>query len=153
MNYFTYLQSDDWVEVRRTHKKKRCEICGAVAYLHLHHLDYKNLGKETEEDVATLCDSCHHASHIGLVSTAKLRKPSAATRRIVNRLRLGRGLKREQLALFLRRKWIAKFGEKNVPPFEKFRKMAKRGSKYKKKGYGFPIQSWFDSCATWENKL
>lgn len=53
----------------------KCEDCGESAKLELHHLTYRTqttrhdpdgvpiYGKETPEDLAALCRSCHYARH------------------------------------------------------------------------------------------
>ena len=40
-----------------------CRMCGAKYPLHVHHISYKNLGKETLEDLVTLCEVCHEYTH------------------------------------------------------------------------------------------
>ena len=106
--YKKYINSPEWQEKVKTYRKKNCDICGSKYNLHLHHLTYKNLLFETEEDFATLCKYCHQACHIGLVGGKKLRNPSMSIRRIVLRMRNGNKLKQEAFCLFLRRRWTAK---------------------------------------------
>lgn len=120
MDYQKYLASNHWKEVREKYKSNHCDICAGRNNLHLHHVSYKNLNNETEKDLVTLCSLCHLASHIGLASTAKLKNPSRANANIVRRLKLGVGIKRVSYCIFLRRRYIAEFGDKNIPPIKKF---------------------------------
>lgn len=144
MNYQEYLLSQDWKDVKKKFKQNFCEICGTKKNLHLHHLTYRNveLGKERKEDVVTLCSSCHLASHISLTSLSKLSKPSHSTTKIVNRIRNGSRLKRNQTALFLRRKFIAIYGEKGLPPFSFFVRFADKHRKLVGKKYFYKIPNF-----------
>jgi hypothetical protein len=64
--YETYLKSDIWklrranVLIRDNHE---CQMCGRTNYLHVHHITYKNLGKEPLSDLVTLCSFCHKKVH------------------------------------------------------------------------------------------
>ncbi len=52
------LQRDSW----------RCQICGAMSHLEVHHQQFRShSGQDTEENLITLCHSCHAAIH-GLMS-------------------------------------------------------------------------------------
>lgn len=67
--YDQYLLSDWWKERKRTKILSVgccCEECGIVnVILHVHHLTYKNLGNERDEDLQVLCEPCHKAKHPG----------------------------------------------------------------------------------------
>jgi len=128
IEYRKYLNSKHWQEVKRKHKERKCEICESPYLLNLHHLKYNNLNKEKADDLATLCEFCHLASHIHLTRTKKLRKPSDACRIIIFKIRDKKGLKREQISLFLRRRYIAQYGTKKMPSMDMFRKIAIRNS-------------------------
>ena len=42
----------------------RCKFCGAMANLEVHHKEFRSrLGDDSEEDLITLCDSCHSRVH------------------------------------------------------------------------------------------
>lgn len=66
-SYDEYLASDWWQ--RRARAKRystgyRCEECGeSDRVLHVHHLTYARLGRERDEDLEVLCESCHRGKH------------------------------------------------------------------------------------------
>lgn len=68
-DYAEYIRSWEWRWFRETILPARdyqCERCGWPApevVLHLHHLHYETLGKETEKDVLVLCEECHKKEH------------------------------------------------------------------------------------------
>jgi len=64
--YYQYIKSKAW----RNRRKQaliaanfRCEICGSTEDLHVHHLNYKRVGREKKEDLQVLCDQCHKNEH------------------------------------------------------------------------------------------
>lgn len=64
--YHEYMRSVHW-KIRReqyfnVHDKK-CWICGSSARLGLHHLHYKNLGREKDDDLIALCWDHHERLH------------------------------------------------------------------------------------------
>jgi len=66
LDYKTYIKSEIWKLVVARIKKQRnnsCEICGNKKYLQVHHLTYKNLGQEKDEDLQLLCGACHMKQH------------------------------------------------------------------------------------------
>jgi hypothetical protein len=66
--YGKYLQSKDWKERRdflRDWWGNKCVLCEKTENLHMHHLNYENLGKETNIDVMPLCKGCHLLAHRG----------------------------------------------------------------------------------------
>jgi hypothetical protein len=73
-----YLKSDYWKEFRANNIKSECFCCGShwedsiwnydddgncTEWLELHHINYKNLGKEKKNDVITVCSLCHDYIH------------------------------------------------------------------------------------------
>lgn len=46
----------------RKHLKEYCAICGTTQNLQVHHLD-RNIKNNTEENLQTLCQSCHMKLH------------------------------------------------------------------------------------------
>ena len=65
-NYREYLRSDHWKQVRNQQLEKydnRCAVCGSRDNLHVHHIDYSNLGREGNPDLIVLCESCHRTIH------------------------------------------------------------------------------------------
>lgn len=62
-NYIDYLQSPDWKKKRGKrlqYDQGRCQNCGAVLHLQVHHLSYDRLGDErVKSDLKTLCVDCH----------------------------------------------------------------------------------------------
>ena len=67
--YNSYLRSKAW-ETKRTQVLKRdgyrCVCCNTQAVdvpLEVHHKTYENIGKEPLSDLASMCKSCHDATH------------------------------------------------------------------------------------------
>jgi len=65
MNYKKYLNSIHWEKIKSNVYKKRhrCQICGKLFTLNIHHTTYKRLGKELPSDLVVLCQSCHYKAH------------------------------------------------------------------------------------------
>jgi len=40
-----------------------CESCGRSHGLQIHHLTYKTIGRESTQDLMTLCEECHTLTH------------------------------------------------------------------------------------------
>lgn len=66
LKYREYIRSRQW-EIRKLvfykKNKKECVICKATYKIGLHHISYKNLGKEKDEDLVALCWNCHTTFH------------------------------------------------------------------------------------------
>lgn len=64
--YYKYLKSSKW-RLKRQHKfnqvGRRCEECGSLRKLHVHHLTYDRLYVEKLEDLKVLCEVCHMEAH------------------------------------------------------------------------------------------
>jgi 5-methylcytosine-specific restriction endonuclease McrA len=42
----------------------RCQSCGAMSSLEVHHREFRSrLGSDSEENLITLCTSCHATAH------------------------------------------------------------------------------------------
>lgn len=66
VGYDNYLKTQHWKQFREKIIKERkfCEICKNVEYImNVHHISYKNIGKEKKSDVALLCNDCHKYIH------------------------------------------------------------------------------------------
>lgn len=66
VKYGEYLQSEDWQEIRGVRlwvDGNKCQSCGSIKHLHVHHLTYKRLGHEEIEDLVTVCKDCHKELH------------------------------------------------------------------------------------------
>lgn len=66
MPYALYLKTGHWEAVRRRSlaiAENRCFYCGASDRLDVHHLSYKRLGCELDEDLIVLCRTCHGVEH------------------------------------------------------------------------------------------
>lgn len=65
--YDAYLQSEQWWSRRRlmyAWTNWACEFCGDHGCgLHIHHLHYRTLGRETPRDLLCLCEDCHTKAH------------------------------------------------------------------------------------------
>ncbi len=61
-NYDSYLTSNHWKTMRKIMLKEagyQCEKCKSPNNLQVHHLNYKHLWKETQNDLQVLCRKCH----------------------------------------------------------------------------------------------
>ncbi len=68
--YSEYLQSAWWQNKRKEKLKSvnyRCNRCGSQAELQVHHLHYRSLWKEKNNDLEVLCKTCHQVEHECLV--------------------------------------------------------------------------------------
>lgn len=76
LQYQQYLNSTHWRDFRRQvySKRKCCQKCTAKKNLNIHHITYKNLGKETQDDVLVLCNDCHFRGHRKKNFIQKMRK-------------------------------------------------------------------------------
>lgn len=64
--YSDYIQSPEWkkkVARIKELRNNRCEVCGSKEKLQVHHLTYKTLGKEKDEDLQLLCGKHHMEVH------------------------------------------------------------------------------------------
>jgi hypothetical protein len=60
--YNDYMRSREWADRRALALSAagyRCMRCGALRGLEVHHLHYRSLGAEREEDLEVLCTPCH----------------------------------------------------------------------------------------------
>lgn len=66
IKYSIYIKSKFWFKRRKayfkTHKRE-CYCCFSTKNIVLHHLSYKNLGNEPDEDLLSLCSTCHQDYH------------------------------------------------------------------------------------------
>ncbi|OGZ28563.1 MAG: hypothetical protein A2427_02355 [Candidatus Nealsonbacteria bacterium RIFOXYC1_FULL_40_7] len=64
--YYEYMKSDEWEERKTryysTHDKS-CVACGSFNLVDLHHMTYANLKAEKDEDLTSLCETCHTQYH------------------------------------------------------------------------------------------
>ena len=60
-----YLKSKHWQGTRKAKLKidPKCESCGEVEQLEVHHKHYRSLYHETRDDLETLCSLCHRRRH------------------------------------------------------------------------------------------
>lgn len=64
--YFAYLQTDHWKEMRRLaleHAEHRCQLCNSPDNLEVHHRTYERMGRERLGDLTVLCTDCHGWHH------------------------------------------------------------------------------------------
>lgn len=87
--YRPYIESDAWQARREDHyqtHRYKCSICGATKRLQLHHLTYRNQGREKEGDLTWLCEKCHKEVH-RVAKQMKIDLGSPALRRVTNAVR------------------------------------------------------------------
>lgn len=64
--YAIYILSKSWRARCYSFMKrygKVCVACGEKKNLHVHHMTYRNLGREKDEELAVLCKYCHAELH------------------------------------------------------------------------------------------
>lgn len=64
--YDIYITSHWWIKRKnlyyKTHKRE-CVACGSTEHINLHHLVYKDFGKELDKNLKPLCRVCHEEFH------------------------------------------------------------------------------------------
>ncbi len=71
--YIKYLESEHWQGVRARALNRAddaCQECGSEVDLHVHHLNYENIGNEKDTDLVVICEVCHIKHH----DTAKVKE-------------------------------------------------------------------------------
>lgn len=81
--YYEYIRSDMWKERKRLFMKKWynrfCYTCETSTQLQVHHLSYEHVGCEYDDELCTLCSTCHSLLHENIQSTdPSLKKKSIA---------------------------------------------------------------------------
>src|SRR6202035_3930812 len=64
--YKIYLKSDGWADKRKVILKRDrylCQGCGSRRHLQVHHLSYRSVGRELDEELTVLCRTCHMKKH------------------------------------------------------------------------------------------
>ena len=64
--YYDYLKSNQWREKRKLALQfygYNCCLCSSKHNIQVHHRNYRNLFRESMEDLILLCESCHHQFH------------------------------------------------------------------------------------------
>jgi hypothetical protein len=56
---------------RMEYAGRKCEDCGAIKRLHMHHLTYSTFGREHFDHVRILCQRCHIRTHVRLRREAR----------------------------------------------------------------------------------
>jgi len=69
--YDEYMKSDIWRAVRSKRlilDGFRCQLCGSVQHLEVHHMKYPEQwgGEDIDHDLITLCADCHHRLHVAI---------------------------------------------------------------------------------------
>lgn len=65
-NYQNYLNDPSWKRQRKKALKRawyRCEYCGSTKNLDVHHMTYRRVGHEDDDDLIVLCHTCHQKVH------------------------------------------------------------------------------------------
>ena len=61
-DYNTYIRSPEWKAKREKAFQilgRKCQRCGNIKKLEVHHLNYDNLFNESVSDVEIVCNNCH----------------------------------------------------------------------------------------------
>lgn len=64
--YENYIHSNAWRSRRKQALRmghNRCAMCGSTTSLQVHHLTYKHLGHELDNELVVLCVLCHRKVH------------------------------------------------------------------------------------------
>lgn len=64
--YLKYIVSKEWfAKVRAFYRRygKKCVACDSTGRITLHHMSYRNIGKENDDELASLCWDCHSEYH------------------------------------------------------------------------------------------
>ena len=64
--YQEHLASPDWIILRARLLRERgnkCQDCGKIRPLTLHHITYARVTRERDEDLRFLCNKCHRTAH------------------------------------------------------------------------------------------
>ena len=64
--YSEYMKSREWLVARARRifiDRGMCRVCGSRHNLEVHHLSYRNLGREKMKDLITLCKMHHRMFH------------------------------------------------------------------------------------------
>jgi len=67
VNYYEYLLSDLWGKRRYAALERadfKCELCGEIDSLEVHHKTYERLGNEDPSDLVVMCNGHHWIEHI-----------------------------------------------------------------------------------------
>lgn len=70
ISYQEYLHTEWWFRRRRRALRLagwKCVRCGDDSQLEVHHLSYKNLWKERDDDLEVLCSDCHYGKHAVII--------------------------------------------------------------------------------------
>ena len=85
IDYKEYVSSDAWQKSERRLNcikaaRNKCQMCGAMFGLEVHHITYTNLGAELPQELVLLCISCHEHTHAmagkGAKSYPPIRRPN-----------------------------------------------------------------------------
>ena len=68
IDYHEYIRSDKWfnnpARQATLHRDRwHCRLCQSIDNIEVHHITYKNVGQEREEDLISLCNECHNHTH------------------------------------------------------------------------------------------
>jgi 5-methylcytosine-specific restriction endonuclease McrA len=84
--YQEYLRTYAWINIRHTvlvRDSHKCRLCNDGNNIHVHHRVYPTvLGKESLDDLISLCESCHRLFHNqkSIIQVAQEKRERAAKR-------------------------------------------------------------------------
>ncbi len=98
MNYYEYIQSNEWMyTAERIKIQRRCQECSSEKRLEVHHLTYKNLGNEQPDDLLVLCHRCHSKKRPKKVKRIRFIDPRSSKMRRIAKLKALMDLLKEAL--------------------------------------------------------
>ena len=105
--YHQYLAGPHWAGKKREFFASIrfwgcCVVCGVRKGLHVHHMNYKNIGAEKVEDLTCLCRGCHAKYH-------------KETRRQIKRKRVSKKAKKKRSKEKTSRLYVGKIDRSSGP--------------------------------------
>ena len=94
IDYKEYVTSDEWQKSERRLNcikaaRNKCQMCGVMFGLEVHHIHYRNLGNELPQQLVLLCSLCHEYTHQmagkGAQNYPPLRRPNYKAPTIFNK--------------------------------------------------------------------
>ena len=120
-NYSDYLKTEHWKKKKQSFLatvKRECMICSRKENLHVHHITYKNIGDERNNQLALLCKTCHFSAHEqGFEKLNEIRELRKIQRKLdIKRIKKGK-------------KWVEDKGFDDIEKYAKHLKESQEKSK------------------------
>lgn len=93
-SYKDYLKTEHWKLTKKSFLvtvKHNCMKCGIKEKLEVHHITYKDLGNEKNNQLSLLCRSCHQNTHDGGYKTLNQVAKDRKVQRKIDIMRIRHG--------------------------------------------------------------